>query len=142
MTNEIAMTTFVLRVELHGAVSDDYDRLHADMAAAGFLRTIVLSGASYHLPTGEYRYESGGETQVAVCEKAHRIASAVRLNPEVFLTESAGVTAMGLRPAPSLGLSSALAQNAQGLQIQQGRPSGIGLTLGSGFGMQAAANKK
>jgi len=50
---------FTVRVELHGADSKDYDKLHEEMAKDKFFR-IVLStdGLFYDLPTAEYNYIS------------------------------------------------------------------------------------
>lgn len=49
------MASFIVRVELHSAVYDDYLKLHAAMATRGFSRTILGSnGQTYHLPTAEY----------------------------------------------------------------------------------------
>lgn len=46
---------YLVRVELHGAVYDDYQKLHKFMESEGFTRTIVASdGISYQLPTAEY----------------------------------------------------------------------------------------
>jgi hypothetical protein len=53
------MARVVVRVELHGATTEQqYECLHAQMAAAGFGRTIVAgNGAEYWLPTAMYSSE-------------------------------------------------------------------------------------
>lgn len=50
------MARVIVRVELHGATTEQqYDRLHAQMATAGFNRTIAGSdGKQYWLPTATY----------------------------------------------------------------------------------------
>jgi hypothetical protein len=49
------MAKFLVRVELHGAVYDDYETLHAEMACRGFSREVVGDdGRTYQLPTAEY----------------------------------------------------------------------------------------
>lgn len=53
------MARVVVRVELHGATTEEqYERLHAQMAAAGFARTIMGgNGVRYALPTATYSSE-------------------------------------------------------------------------------------
>ena len=49
------MARFLVRVELHGASWDDYERLHAEMEYRGFSREVTSdNGRSYQLPTAEY----------------------------------------------------------------------------------------
>lgn len=50
------MAHVAVRVELHGAVTEDqYQRLHAAMQARGFVRTITAgNGTRYWLPTATY----------------------------------------------------------------------------------------
>ena len=49
------MAKFLVRVELHGATWDDYETLHAEMAARGFSRRVTgEDGRTYQLPTAEY----------------------------------------------------------------------------------------
>ena len=37
------MPDFTIRVELHGATGDDYDKLHSAMQKRGFVRTIEIA---------------------------------------------------------------------------------------------------
>ena len=93
------MTTFAVRVELHGATGTDYEELHAAMGARGIVRTGTFGNVLYHLPTGEYQYEgSSDETPLSVCIKAQAVASTIKANPAVFVTQSAGSAAGGLTP--------------------------------------------
>lgn len=49
------MAKFITRVELHGALEGDYDRLHREMGLRKFTRTIVSDqGDTYRLPSAEY----------------------------------------------------------------------------------------
>ena len=110
---ETSMATFAIRVELHGATSDDYERLHALMAAAGFVRTIELGDKTFHLPPGEYRFHSNFETSMTVCAKAQAVAAQVRSNPAVVVNEAASGAGVGLEPVNSIGwLANALAAGA------------------------------
>ena len=91
------MAAFMTRVELHGNVTwQDYDTLHQAMEAEGFSRTIRAdNGDVYHLPTAEY-YISDGLTRAQVLAKAQRAASRTGKNYSVLVTESNGVTWIGL----------------------------------------------
>ena len=49
------MTSFITRIELHNATYQDYQRLHLEMAGAGFQRVIRGDdGFFYDLPDAEY----------------------------------------------------------------------------------------
>lgn len=49
------MAQFIARIELYGAQSDDYAKLHTTMEMAGFVRTVTLQdGPEVMLPTAEY----------------------------------------------------------------------------------------
>jgi hypothetical protein len=49
------MAKYLVRVELHGATWDDYERLHSEMANRGFSREVTSdNGGTYRLPTAEY----------------------------------------------------------------------------------------
>jgi hypothetical protein len=46
---------YLVRVELHGATLNDYDRLHSEMSRRGFSRKVTSDhGRTYQLPTAEY----------------------------------------------------------------------------------------
>lgn len=83
------MPYFTVRVELHGAQSEHYERLHEAMQKGGFSRTITSdAGTTYNLPWAEYDYTSTGSPQ-SVGEKAKAIANTIISNG-VFVTQSAG----------------------------------------------------
>jgi hypothetical protein len=86
------MATFTVRVELHGATSKDYDKLHKAMESKGFSRTISSSqGTTYQLPTGEYSFE-GSSTRKQVLALAKSAAATTKLKYAVLVTESNGRT--------------------------------------------------
>lgn len=73
------MAHVVVRVELHGAVTEDqYQRLHAAMQRSGFVRTIVGGdGAKYWLPTAMYysdTYADAASARDAAWQAASGIA--------------------------------------------------------------------
>jgi hypothetical protein len=94
------MSAFTTRVELHGATWSDYEKLHAEMRREGFSQTITdgTNGTVYELPPAEYNYE-GPITRAAVLNKAKAAASRVKTENSVLVTESAGRTWDGLKPA-------------------------------------------
>jgi len=54
-----AMAKYLVRVELHGATWDDYERLHAEIANRGFSREVTSdNGGTFQLPTAEYITET------------------------------------------------------------------------------------
>ena len=66
--------SYIVRVELHGAVYSDYETLHAAMAQAGFQRTITSdNGTVYQLPTAEYSVNSSADEMAVL--KAARLAA-------------------------------------------------------------------
>jgi len=70
------MTTFITRVELHGARYTDYETLHAAMAQAGFRRNVLGSdGKWYQLPTAEYAIDTANNAS-SVRDTAKRAANA------------------------------------------------------------------
>jgi hypothetical protein len=84
------MALFTTRVELHNAKSsEDYEKLHAEMAKEGFWRTIQLQGEStvYQLPTAEYNY-SGDVTTSQVLELAKKAATRTGKTFMVLVTKA------------------------------------------------------
>ncbi|MGX9838109.1 hypothetical protein ACH32B_19290 [Enterobacter dykesii] len=75
------MTNFTVRVELHYADADDYERLHAEMKAQGFYRTILIDDVRWELPTAEYSVVSD-LTPEQVLSKAQAAANKVQPAPE------------------------------------------------------------
>lgn len=89
------MAKFTTRVELHGANSDDYTKLHSEMERQGFRRTITVDGTTYHLPTAEYDYK-GDITRDQVREKAAYAAGQVKSRFAVLVTEAVARCWQGL----------------------------------------------
>ena len=84
------MAQFVTRVELHSATEADYVKLHREMEARGFSRTIPSSdGKRYQLPTAEYWFE-GAFALTGVLELADSAASATGRSSWILVTEAAG----------------------------------------------------
>lgn len=93
------MPDYIVRVELHGATSADYTKLHSDMKAAGFSQTIRGSDrVDYALPTAEYTATTSKDA-AGVCEVAYTVAARIRLNPSVVSSEYKSVVWKGLSPA-------------------------------------------
>lgn len=85
------MTTFIVRVELHGATESDYEHLHTAMAQIGFVRTVIGSdGKTYRLPTAEYRIDSTS-TVDAIRDSARSAANSTGRNSWVLAVASAGM---------------------------------------------------
>ena len=93
------MARFTTRVELHRHKPGDYDRLHTEMEAEGFTRTIDATSNTLHLPTAEYNYVGTIEDQHVILEMARRAAAAVRPSFEILVTKSAGRAWYNLQPA-------------------------------------------
>jgi hypothetical protein len=87
---------FVTRVELHGAVDQDYEALHTAMEAAGFSRTVVgRNGDTYKLPTAEYYCVA--DTRTEVRDAAKRAAASTNCDYSVLVTEAKSIIWSGLR---------------------------------------------
>jgi hypothetical protein len=81
------MARVVVRVELHGATTEQqYERLHAQMASAGFGRTIVAgNGAQYWLPTATYSSE-GYSSETTARDAAWNAAAGITSSYAVIAT--------------------------------------------------------
>lgn len=86
------MSLFTTRVELHKAVSADYEQLHAEMEKEGFYRTISLSGENtvYYLPTAEYNYSSTELGTEAVMNLAKKAAARTGKTYSILTTKADG----------------------------------------------------
>jgi hypothetical protein len=87
------MALFTTRVELHDAkTSEDYEKLHAEMAKEGFWRTISLQGENitYQLPTAEYNYSSDTLSSAQVLELAKKAATRTGKKFSVLVTKADG----------------------------------------------------
>ena len=89
------MASFTTRVELHERSqtqkpgSEDYLKLHTEMEARGYTRTLVIGGTKQPLPTAEYSLiadvtieEAGNRAKAAV--------KAVKWPATVLVTEAKG----------------------------------------------------
>lgn len=90
------MATFMTRIELHGAVYQDYVNLHAYMSQEGFTTTILGNdGALYQLPAAEYDLTANC-TLVQAREKASRAAQKTLKSYAVLAVEYSGAAWHGL----------------------------------------------
>ena len=93
------MAKFTVRVELHDADEDDYEKLHEYMEEAGFLRTVASGdGKKYHLPPAEYNLEVN-MTRDAVRESGSKAAKRTGKEFAILVTESAGRCWLNLQEA-------------------------------------------
>jgi hypothetical protein len=91
------MANFIARVELHKANGDDYEELHANMAAKGYSRTITGSdGKTYQLPTGTYVVRSTNVNQATALQAAKEAASATGRNYSIIVADWSDATWGGL----------------------------------------------
>ena len=97
------MAFFTTRIEFNGDYpADALERLNASMAASGFLRTGVINGVEFKLPTGEYFCTSDTEISV-VANIAINIARIVWFDASVLVTKADGEPfSMGLKPVETL----------------------------------------
>ncbi|MBS0308237.1 MAG: DUF2622 domain-containing protein [Proteobacteria bacterium] len=102
------MANFVVRIELHDATWQDYQKLHQAMELSGFSRTIVgADGIHYELPPAEYHFPESGLNGVQVHDRAKAVANSTGRINTIVVTESKGITFSGLRPvhpAANVGL--------------------------------------
>lgn len=84
------MAKYTVRVELHDAEGNDYDKLHEEMKKRGFSRILKINGVRYHLPTAEYSMVAIS-SRVRVLKRAEAAANAVKPHPKpsILVTSSA-----------------------------------------------------
>ena len=95
------MTSYTIRVELHGADEEDYSNLHSAMEDEGFVRWIVGSDdAKSRLPTAEYNMADTDIDRSEVLRRARAAANSVKPSPTpwIIVTQSAGRSWSGLKP--------------------------------------------
>lgn len=84
------MLGFTVRVELHSAMYQDYENLHAAMARAGFSRQIRSDeGRTYQLPKAEY-IKSADATRLQIVNQAKTAANSTGKASWVLVTEANG----------------------------------------------------
>lgn len=94
------MANFVVRVELHDATWEDYDKLHRAMELAGFSKTIVGDdGIHYELPPAEYHFPESTLNGTQVHKFAKAAANSTQRTNAVVVIDAKGITFSGLRPA-------------------------------------------
>ncbi len=92
------MARFTVRIELHDASWEDYQKLYEKMDKQGFTDTISTEKGAVKMPPGEYNHE-GQVSKEQVLEKAKLAASQVVRTYAVLVTESNGRTWYGLEKA-------------------------------------------
>ena len=91
------MTSFMTRVELHGATYQDYVALHGHMTSQGFTNTIRSdAGKIYELPPAEYNLIANC-TRADALEKAKNAAQKTIKQFAVVVSEYTGCTWHGLK---------------------------------------------
>ncbi len=78
---------YMVRVEIHKADRETYDRLHAAMAAEFISRTMTgtRDGKNYHMPIGTYWTETAGDAWT-VLEAAKRAALTIDAGAEIVVS--------------------------------------------------------
>ncbi|EHH2507874.1 type V toxin-antitoxin system endoribonuclease antitoxin GhoS [Vibrio antiquarius] len=91
------MASFTVRMVLHDADWEDYNKLYEEMNKEGFSDEISSNdGTAYELPDGEYTI-SGNLTKSDVLSKAKNAASKTGKKYAVLVTQSSGRTWYGLK---------------------------------------------
>jgi hypothetical protein len=87
------MANFTVRIELHGASGEEYEKLHTAMEKAGYRR--YMSGTAngrpgiWQLPTAEYDFTSSTMSAYEVRDHAKAIADRVKAGAWCLATEVA-----------------------------------------------------
>lgn len=85
------MARYIVRVELRGADSEDYESLHEKMEAKGYSREIQdYDGTVFRLPNAEYTTQKNS-TVDNIREDVKSIAGSVRQNFYLLITEVADI---------------------------------------------------
>jgi len=83
------MPRFITRVELRGAKSDDYEKLHNAMEKKRYSRNITSGdGITYHLPLAEYYRYGAGPTRRQVQSDAQEAAATVWKKCYLLVTDT------------------------------------------------------
>lgn len=91
------MASFTVRIVLHDADWDDYNKLYEEMGKEGFSDEISSDeGITYEMPDGEYDI-SGALTKSDVLIKAKSAASKTGKKYAVLVTKSSGRSWYGLK---------------------------------------------
>ncbi|ARF50001.1 type V toxin-antitoxin system endoribonuclease antitoxin GhoS [Pantoea stewartii] len=85
------MARYIVRVELLGADSEDYEKLHEKMKAKGYIREIEdFDGTIFKLPTAEYTAVKSSSAD-NIREELKAIAGSVRTNYYLLVSEVADI---------------------------------------------------
>ncbi len=87
------MAKYLVRVELHGATWDEYERLHSEMANRGFSREVTSDNSgTYRLPTAEYVIQTSHDLEGlrARCRGRKNDRSEIRSDCRGILPERLG----------------------------------------------------
>ncbi|EGQ8510880.1 hypothetical protein K6U44_13540 [Vibrio parahaemolyticus] len=91
------MASFTVRMVLHDADWEDYNKFYEEMNKEGFSDEISSDdGTAYELPDGEYTI-SGNLTKSDVLSKAKNAASKTGKKYAALVTQSSGRTWYGLK---------------------------------------------
>jgi hypothetical protein len=92
------MSVFIVRVELHEAVEEEYEILHKAMSKSGFSRTVLdTNKIEFHLPKAEYGMSADLEP-AKVMDVATKAAEQTNKMFGILLTQAQGVTFFNLTP--------------------------------------------
>jgi hypothetical protein len=96
---------YMVRVEIHGADRETYERLHAAMAVESMSRILTddKSGKTFHAPIGTYWAESAGDAS-SVFQAAKRAAFPIDPRAEIMISAAGPITFFGcpeVLPEPS-----------------------------------------
>jgi hypothetical protein len=98
------MNSYIIRVELHGAVLEaTYVQLHTAMEGAGFSRQITADGGKqFYLPTAMYTCSSWNDASM-VRQAAVNAAATTGRSATVFVAKMDGWSATGLNTVNARG---------------------------------------
>lgn len=81
------MKSFIVRVELHDVVGNEYELLHKDMERDGFTRTLAgTDNLTYVLPSATYAIGSP-LTASGIHQRVFALANIIRPEPWVLVLE-------------------------------------------------------
>ena len=75
------VSEFSLRIELHKATWEDYDKLHAALSHHSIMHTVPSNQGPRQLPTGTYWYDGPQNSGRAICDLARDVAARIKAIP-------------------------------------------------------------
>lgn len=96
------MPQYIIRVELHEAIFNDYEILHDAMLDEEFYKIIQDTNTEifYRLPMAEYNYVGENEDINQIAIKVERAASQTQRRFSIVVTKCAGIIFAGLERLP------------------------------------------